>query len=244
MMKTLLVFVIFVLCGLANARRHSYHHSREHNYYGLKNFNNSVNSLIAASVLSPSNTTSYLWDLVSFVDRFILLNQTQVLSQTNWSVVLEIANNGNRLGWTSIPNNVQSIVSKQAVNLAFLNLTYAQLGWSSPNDAFANSVLFSFLPNDIVSYFPNISQIVNQLWFSQLINTTAVDRHTLNRIRKYSIENIIPNSPHHGRRFKRRAHGNRWGAPHTTIQQPVTATTVANQAIFTARNFLCRYWPC
>ena len=245
-MKFVLIALLSIV-ALAQARGggHSGGHSGENHYlyypYNpiLYHLNETISKLINAAVLSTSNTTAYVWDLLSPIDRFVLLSQTQV-SQTGWNVTQEVINNTTRLGWASVPSTVQTILLAQG-NLNILNLTYVQFGWSGPNDTFANSVLFSFLPDKIVSIYSNITQLVSDISFSTIVNTTAVDWRTQREIREFSIVSIIPDKRDEGR-YKRHWFGG-W-EKRTTTPRPITAASVANQAVAAAARFICSYVWC
>ena len=219
----------------------------------LNGVNFTVSKIIAATVLSSSNTTAFLWDLVPIIDRFLLLNQTQVSSQLSWNVTQQMINNSTRLSWSTIPSNVQTFLLNQETNLAFFNLTFGQLGWTGPSDTFANTIVLSILPNEVTSILSNITQLTNQLTFSQLVNTTALRT----RWSTYDSDDTYQNMPilfgiprprngykQHNGRHKRHAGNDRPRPSVPTTPAPLTASMVASQAIKTANTFLCTIFDC
>ena len=207
----------------------------------LRRLNSSVLKIKNATVDSStplSTTVVNLWDLLPPINRFLLLNQTQVQS-LGWSVTQNLASNTTRLQWSTLPTSVQNLLSNQFTNLNFLYLSYLDWAWVNSNaDQFFNVTLYSLLSTDQVALLPTISTITNQLSLSQVVNTTALKR--TNGFGEL-CESLKLNYEPSGLRSKRGLPNRYPSVPKTTTPKPVTPWTLIDQAFSNAYKLLRSY---
>ena len=119
-----------------------------------------------------TNDTIYLWDLISPLTRFILLNQTRI--QNIWNVKQAILLNQTKLDWSSLPSYVKSILVNDTFQQSLINMTFSNWGWTDSTSQYANVTLFSLIPSKYLLNLPNITNILSNLRFNLVLNTTIL----------------------------------------------------------------------
>jgi hypothetical protein len=79
-----------------------------------------VNAILSARAgrTADGKSTVYLWDILSPLERFLMLNQSQI-QLMDWNVTASIIANTTRLQWSSLPSSAQSLLLVQ-INLSCL----------------------------------------------------------------------------------------------------------------------------
>lgn len=131
-----------------------------------------INAILPA--LGTGNDTAYLWDLYDSVKRFVLLNQTDVITTLSWNVTQQLEQNQTNLNWATIPANVQLFLQQELTQNRFANLTFLSWGWTDSNNTFANTTLFSLFTLQGKQNLPVIRAILAPLTFSSVLNTTVL----------------------------------------------------------------------
>jgi len=124
--------------------------------------------------LGTGNDTAYLWDLYDSVKRFVLLNQTDVVTTLSWNVTQQLELNQTNLNWATLPANVQLFLQQELAQNQFANLTFLSWGWTDSNNTFANTTLFSLFTSQGQQNLPVIRAILVPLTFSSVLNTTLL----------------------------------------------------------------------
>jgi hypothetical protein len=247
-MKTQLVLLgcIAMCIELALARRSSgenfnggYGNLNSNQRY-ISKLNRSVNQILNATVSSGSYsppTIVYLWDLLPAVHRFLLLNQS-IVQQLPWNVTANLLSNSTQLQWSTLTSDVQNVLALELTNLNLINLTFSQWGWSSASDSLAGSTLFSLLSSTQQSLLPNVTSLVNQLSFGQLLNTTML--RGSRGFGDFSDALSFGSYPEKPSGFRHKRAPNKPNKPNNRPQvaQPVTAYTLLGQAWWNAATFL------
>lgn len=172
-----------------------------------------------------------LWDLLSPLHRFVLLNQTGV--QSLWNVRDNLDKSTTRLEWNSLPDNVKSFLKNQETNLGFLDLTFLDLNWvNSDKEKFHDTKLKSLISKDLNDKLPELFESTNKLSYDQLVNVDLLSQHVnLDEIYVNFGLNYLPMPPR----------------PQNTITSVIfnndsdTASIVMDKALFKALEFLKNY---
>jgi hypothetical protein len=182
-----------------------------------------------------SLTIVNLWDLLPAVNRLLLLNQTQVQT-LGYNVNQNFS--ASKLLWVNLPTPVQNLLSSQLVNLGLLNLSFLEWGWVNSNtDQFFNSTLYSLLSTNQVALLPNVTNLLNQISFSQVVNSTALRRSKgFNEACDSLRLSYLPVQELNGR-FKRARPGASFFRP-PPPPPPVTSWTIFDRAVSRAARFL------
>lgn len=192
----------------------------------INRLNQSINLILNATVLPTTPLTSTvvnLWDLMPVTHRFLILNQTLV--QLSFNVTQAVVASTSALKWASLSPIVQTLVAGQLTNLGFLQLTFSSWSWVSSNDSYAGSTLFTLLNPYQVAILPNVTALINQLQFSQVIDKSLLPTgYGLKDL--YGLLNINLNDDFH--KFNGRI----------PYYQVVTPQSIIRQAIYNAMIFL------
>jgi hypothetical protein len=184
-----------------------------------------------------STTIVNVWDLLPSVNRYLLLNQTKV---QNLGFSINQNFSAARLSWTNLPSSVQDLLSSQLTNLDVLNLSFLDWAWVNSNtDQFFNSTLYSLLSTNQVALLPNVTNLLNQIKFSQVVNRTLLRRS--NGFNEICDSLRLSYLPAEFGRSKRARPGRPGPGPsffRPPPPPPVTAWTVFNQAVSRAARFL------
>lgn len=238
-----LIILIVAACLVSTSVAHNsgelfgYGGNQNQNAKFVSKLNRSISKIQNATVdpTTPLSTTIVnLWDLLPPVNRLLLLNQTQVQNlgynvNQNFSAA--------RLLWVNLPTPVQNLLSSQLVNLAVLNLSYLDWAWVNSNtDQFFNSTLYSLLSANQVALLPNVTNLLNQISFSQVVNTTLLRRS--NGFNEVCDSLRLSYLPSDLGRFKRGRPGPSSFFRPPPPPPPVTAWTVFNQAVSRVARFL------
>jgi hypothetical protein len=204
----------------------------------LSQLNHSIVKIQNATV-DPSTPLSdaivNLWDLLPSVNRLLLLNQTQVQT-LGYNVNQNFS--ASKLLWVNLPTPVQNLLSSQLANLGLLNLSFLEWGWVNSNtDQFFNSTLYTLLSTNQVALLPNVTNLINQISFSQVVNSTALRRSNgFNEACDSLRLSYLPVQELNGR-FKRARPGASFYRP-PPPPPPVTAWTIFDRAVSRAARFL------
>ena len=158
-------------------------HPSEDLIYQLKykKVNSSIQMLKNASLsilAKPSgNDTAFLWDLISPVYRFLLLNQTQISKLRQWNIKQQVEASQKNIKWSFLTKNVQSLLLKQKNQNTFVNLTFNDWGWVISSDLLANATLISLLTLKGQSILNNLTAEMASLNFNTALNITALKAH-------------------------------------------------------------------
>lgn len=157
----------------------------------LNQLNSTVNTLLAAKNKGSigSADVKYLWDLLPNQYKVMLLNQTQLLSQTQ-KLLKKV--NSKKLSWSALPKKVKSFLLNQAQNGSIFSVTYKQWGWDSSK--YANETLASLLPPELKQALPKVGQILNNVKYSDIINPALLKNSNLvdvNNILQQSIDQLL-----------------------------------------------------
>jgi hypothetical protein len=142
---------------------------------------------------SRENTTTndiyFIWDLLNPIVRFLLLNQTQVITYSpSFNITHQILTNSNGLNWNELPGKVQTLLMSQNNNNAILSLTFSQWGWTE-SVQYANLTLKSLLPNWSRSSLADILNVmkpvqldlkIDLIYLNKLIRPIWWHRYSLN----------------------------------------------------------------
>jgi len=142
--------------------------------------------LLIATVNESSQNTKYVWDLIHPVNRFLLLNQTQI--RTNWNVREKLNSNETRLEWSSLPESVKNVLLEQQANNGFFDQTFLDLGWvNAETEPFSKATLRSIVPNSLNLFFENITAILKRAEFDMIVNMTVLRSKNI----EMDLENVL-----------------------------------------------------
>ena len=136
-------------------------------------FIDAVNRTVIAIQSSQSDSGSYLWDLMNYEIRVVLLTQKGV-TDLGYNVTAAILAGQTNLTWATIPANVQSFLLNQKSSNVYLNLTFAQWGFVADNSSYANYTLGQFLSSTCAGYLPTVQSLLGAINFDTRVNTTAL----------------------------------------------------------------------
>lgn len=112
-----------------------------------------VETLLASSNNNTNDNVYFLWDFMSPIVRFLLLNQTKI-QNTSFDITKQLEISPNGLSWSELPLNVQTILSRQSDGDALLALTFSEWAWTEPNEnnlTLKHSLQSSYHLNNIAS---------------------------------------------------------------------------------------------
>jgi hypothetical protein len=182
----------------------------------------------AAEVDSDKLNIKPLWDLLSPLHRFVLLNQTGL--QSLWNVRNNLEKSLTKLEWNSLPDNAQTFLKTQAKNLGFLDLTFLELSWvNSDKEKFHDATLKSLLSKELIDRLAELYDSINRLTYDQLVNLDLLSQHVnLDELYVNFGLNYLPMPPR----------------PYNTITSVIfnsdseTANVVMDRALFKALEYL------
>ena len=132
------------------------------------------NASLSILAKPSGNDTAFLWDLISPVYRFLLLNQTQISKLRQWNIKQQVEASQKNIKWSFLTKNVQSLLLKQKNQNTFVNLTFNDWGWVISSDLLANATLISLLTLKGQSILNNLTAEMASLNFNTALNITAL----------------------------------------------------------------------